>query len=426
MDFDLADGTGVRWQADLGSYSYAGPVVAAGKVFVGTNNASPRDLSKTDDLGVLMVFDAIDGTFLWQATHAKREQDIDFPLQGLCSTPAVVGDRAYYVSNRAELVSVDAEGFRDGKNDGPFADEPEVGIHAADVIWSLDLHDELGVTPHFMAASTPEVGGDLVFAVTSNGIAQGGGVPSPEAPSFVAVRRETGDLVWSSAAPGSALIDGQWASPRRFSLGGRERVLFPGGDGWLRAFEATAGAQLWQFDGNAIPAGREPNPRALNVFVATPTLVGARAYLVLGRDPEKGSGDGGLWALDLAAGDGPEVTWFVGGDDFGRAIADAAVADGVVYAADLDGFVVAVDADTGVVRWRYDAFAPIWATPLVTPAGVWIADTDGEIVVLGTGPELEILAELETGSPIYRAPVVDGSLVYLMTTDSLYAIDGKE
>src|SRR5262245_36427323 len=32
------DGTNVKWFADLGSKAYGGPVVAGGKVFIGTNN----------------------------------------------------------------------------------------------------------------------------------------------------------------------------------------------------------------------------------------------------------------------------------------------------------------------------------------------------------------------------------------------------
>src|SRR5262245_43904732 len=98
LRWNAATGENVRWVTELGSYSYGGPVVAGGKVFVGTNNARPRDPAITDDRGVLMAFRAADGAFLWQATHPKLEQALDFPLQGVCSTPAVVGDRLYYVS----------------------------------------------------------------------------------------------------------------------------------------------------------------------------------------------------------------------------------------------------------------------------------------------------------------------------------------
>src|SRR5947209_10195879 len=46
----------VRWVAELGSTSYGGPVIAGGRVFVGTNNGQPRDASIQGDKGVLMCF----------------------------------------------------------------------------------------------------------------------------------------------------------------------------------------------------------------------------------------------------------------------------------------------------------------------------------------------------------------------------------
>ena len=46
-----------------------------------------------------------DGAFLWQIVHDKLDDsNIDPPGIGIASTPAVEGDRLYYVSNRGELV----------------------------------------------------------------------------------------------------------------------------------------------------------------------------------------------------------------------------------------------------------------------------------------------------------------------------------
>src|SRR5262245_12140092 len=60
LDFSVEEGRerNVLWAAKLGSASYGGPVVAGGKVFVGTNNDNPRDPAARGDKGVLMCFDA--------------------------------------------------------------------------------------------------------------------------------------------------------------------------------------------------------------------------------------------------------------------------------------------------------------------------------------------------------------------------------
>ncbi len=422
-------GENVRWSAAVGSVSYAGPVVAGGKVFVGTNNARPRDPTKSADLGVLMVFQAADGMFLWQATHQKLSEELDFPMEGLCSTPTVVDDRVYYVSNRGELMCVDSEGFIDDENDGPFVGESRQGEEDADVVWRLDMREELGVVPHFMSASTPAVVGDLVFVVTSNGIDDSGRVPAPEAASFIAVDRESGELRWKDASPGMGLVDGQWASPTAIGGGAlRSQVLFPGGDGWLYSFDPS-GMLLWKFDGNAAPDREAPVGRDRHALVASAVVSEGRAYFPMGRDPEQGSAPGSLWSLDLPSGEapsgpeiGPEVAWHFGGESFGRAIATVAVEEGLVYAADLDGFVVALDAASGELYWRYDALASIWASPLVVEDKVYVADTDGEVTVLRAGRTLEVLSEIVMGAPIFRSLVADGESLYLLTSEVLYAL----
>jgi outer membrane protein assembly factor BamB len=450
LRWNLETGENVVWSAALGSYAYGGPVVAGGKVFAGTNNAEPRDPAVNGDRGVLMAFRAADGAFLWQATHAKLEQALDFPLQGVCSTPAVEGDRLYYVSNRGELLALDTEGFLDGENDGPTTDERARGKSDADVIWRLDMRAELGVVPHYMSASTPAVDGDLLFVHTSNGIGEQGGVPAPRAPSFIAVDRRTGELRWKDASPGAGLVDGQWSSPTVIEAGGRRQVLFPGGDGWLYGFAPESGELLWKIDGGTVAAEGGATARERNAFVATAAIEGDGIYIAAGRDPEQGSGPGSLWALDAAAPPGTQpserVRWRFGGAadegrpgaaggtataaqrtrrSFGRAIATAAVDDGIVYAADLEGFVVALDASTGREHWRHDMLAPIWASPLVVDGRVYVADTDGEIAVLAAGPRLELLAEISMDAPIYRAPVAVEGVLYLMTASRLYALSDR-
>ena len=104
LDFDLREGKNVLWSAELGSQTYGNPIVANGKVFVGTNNGRgyrPKH-PKTDDKGILLCFDSKSGEFLWQLTREKLPigRVSDWPLQGICSAPAVEGDRMWIVSNR--------------------------------------------------------------------------------------------------------------------------------------------------------------------------------------------------------------------------------------------------------------------------------------------------------------------------------------
>src|SRR5690349_5816247 len=70
-EVDLATTKNVKWVAKLGSQTYGNPVVANGKIFVGTNNASPRDPKLTDDRSCLYAFNEYNGEYLWQFAVPK-------------------------------------------------------------------------------------------------------------------------------------------------------------------------------------------------------------------------------------------------------------------------------------------------------------------------------------------------------------------
>ena len=53
-EVDLATTKNIQWVAKLGSQTYGNPVIAGGRVYVGTNNESPRDPQHVGDRVVLM------------------------------------------------------------------------------------------------------------------------------------------------------------------------------------------------------------------------------------------------------------------------------------------------------------------------------------------------------------------------------------
>lgn len=410
---------GLAWKADLGSETYGGPTVAGELVVVGTNNDKPRDAKIAGDRGVVMAFRLKDGAYQWQATHDKMAGGSinDWPQQGVCSSPIAVGDRIYYLSNRAELVAVDREGFADQEDDGVAA----VGgksADRADIVWSLDL-TTLGVFPHHMAASSPIVADGVVYVVTGNGVDEKQKVKNPAAPSFVAVDAKTGKLLWQSQLPGDKILDGAWASPSFGTLAGKNHVLFPGGDGWLYAFDPKKGDLLWKFDASSFVEAGRPRENLIGAAV----IAESKVFLAVGHDPEMGPAPGRLWALEVENKGGvlsPKVAWSYS-QDFSRTLSTVAVRDGLVYAVDLNGMVHCVDAATGQRVWMHDTFAAVWASPLLADGKLYVADEDGDVVVLRAGRKLEVLHEVNLGNAIYASPTaVDGTLL-IATRRVLYA-----
>lgn len=120
---DPATSQNIKWSAPLGSASWGTPVIADGRVFVGTNNASGylKRYPAEVDLGCLLCFREADGQFLWQFSAEKLATGRvhDWPFLGIASSPLVEEDRAWFVSNRGEVVCVDTQGFYDQEDDGP-------------------------------------------------------------------------------------------------------------------------------------------------------------------------------------------------------------------------------------------------------------------------------------------------------------------
>src|SRR5439155_9991332 len=141
----------IKWMAKLGKVTYGGPIIAGGKIFIGTNNEDPRDPAVKGDHGILMCFREGDGQFLWQAVHdLPATIDQEARTQGIPSSPAVDGNRVYYVSNGCDVVCADVNGDMQKKS--------------ANILWRLDMMKELNVFPHKMSNCSPLVAGDLVFA----------------------------------------------------------------------------------------------------------------------------------------------------------------------------------------------------------------------------------------------------------------------
>src|SRR3954470_9101378 len=63
---DLATAKNVKWAAKLGDKAYGNPTVGGGKVFVGTNNESPRDPRFQGDYSLLYCLDEATGKLVWQ------------------------------------------------------------------------------------------------------------------------------------------------------------------------------------------------------------------------------------------------------------------------------------------------------------------------------------------------------------------------
>ena len=167
------------------------------------------------DLGCLLCFDVKDGKFLWQHSSEKLPTGRvhDWPhARHLLARRTVEGDRLWFVTSRGEVRCLDTEGFHDGENDGARTKRRPTEARAAsrrqkqeaDVIWIVDMMKELGVSQHNMCSCSVTAAGDMLFVNTSNGVDdEHNNIPAPDAPSFIAMDKNTGKVLWTDNSPGA-------------------------------------------------------------------------------------------------------------------------------------------------------------------------------------------------------------------------------
>ncbi len=410
--WDINTKKNIKWMSMLGSQTYGNPVVAGGKVFVGTNNEGLRNPKEPGDRGVLMCFRESDGQFLWQHANAKLPAGRvnDWPFQGVCASPLVEGELLYYVNNRCELVCLDVNG--DGKG-------------GAKTIWKLDMMEELGAHPHNMANSSVVAWGDMLYLSTSNGQDESHvNIPSPKAPAIIAVNKKTGKVVWEQNHVGNRILHGQWSSPAVGKSGDILQVVMGEGDGWVRGYNATDGTKLWEFDMNPKDSVW---PKTRNEVISTPVIWDGKVYIANGQDPEHGEGVGHLYCIDpTKRGDITKTGLVWHYDKIRRSISTGAIYQGILYYSDFSGFLHAIDAKTGQAFWVHDMLAAIWGSPMVIGGNVYLGDEDGDVAILKAGKEKKLLGEMNMGSSVYSTPVPANGTLYIANRNQLFAIAEKK
>ena len=467
ITFDAGTATNVRWIRQLGSNTYTSPVVADGRLFIGTNDDALEDgrIFPTEG-GLLLCLAEDDGHLIWQLAIPKLDvdralvsRDFDALNLGICSTPTVDGNRLYIVTNRCELLCLDVAGMTDG-NDGPYKNEAiysssgsivELSDHDADIVWRFDMLREIPNFPHDASNSCPLVHGDFVYVGTSNGVSYER-VMRPEAPALVVFDKRTGELVARDNTMISVeTLHGQWSSPSLGRIGGHELILFGGGDGRCYAFQPLTMrlegrrflTELWRFDANpsryrelcptvhdywtAAKAGRKgqlaDGPLITpSEIIGTPVLHNGKVYVAVGQDPMHGSGPGALSCYDATLqGDITETGRLWQYTDIGRTMATVSIANGLLFIAETEGKVHCLDPETGAFHWMRELSDDAWGSTLVADGKVFVGTRRG-IVILSADREGKQLGAIDLSSRVATQPAVANGTLFIASRRNLFAV----
>lgn len=421
--FNLETGANVKWVAKLGTESHGTPIVAEGRVFIGTNNEEPRDPAASGDRGVLMCFAEKDGAFLWQYTAPKRADDpyYDWPKTGLSSPISVEGGRGYLVNNRGEVVCLD--------------------VATGQVIWTFDLTAGAGIWSHDGAHSSILIRGPHLYLNSGTGVDNTHRViRTPDAPSLVVLEKETGRLVGRDGeriAPN--IFHCTWSSPSSGEVDGKPLVFFASGDGMVRAFEplpSSVGSnevrtltQMWKFDFDPTApkelvhrfvGNRQQSPSDIFGMVV---LAGQRLFVAGGGDLWWGKNEAWLKCINPFGLKDITATNEVWSYPLNRHVmATPAVADGLVFIADCGRKFHCVSATTGKPHWTYAIDGEAWASPLVADGKVYFGSRKGDFYIFAAKRELEVLETVNFKRPISATATAANGVVYVATMTHLYAL----
>lgn len=414
----------VKWVQEIGSDS--GPPVSTERfVVVGTGNRT-RDKTRA---GVVMCFDRDSGKLRWRNDHKllpKRENNLGI---GLMCEPVILQNRVFYQSNRGEAVSVDLVG--------------DANTQSTKTHWSIDFPKEQGVFKRDAGdvgnpTPSPLLIGDRLFCVTGNGSLYGYSeaypgipfVPSPNAPSFVALNAKSGKVLWKSSAPGDAICYGQWGSPAHLTIDGKQLVVFPGGDGSLYLFDCESGRLLGRValnDSRAKPWSKMIRGDVL--FCShRPLVVDQLIYVAVSHDLEASrSMNGPIICIDarelLNRSDRSKVIrWEFKNSEFMSSLGEMAWVENRLYAISSFGCLVCLDRRSGDLKWLVNQDGPGQLAGITIHKGKVYVPTLDSIWVYEDGNQPRAVKQYQFNHVMMCKPLVTDDEIFVSTSGRLWCL----
>jgi outer membrane protein assembly factor BamB len=371
------DGPKLLWQVkDLGG-GYSTPSVVGDRLYLVTNKGLEEEFVK--------ALDVKDGKEIWSTPIGKvgnpKQQP---PYPGARSTPTVQGDVLYALSSDGDLASLETA---TGK-----------------VRWRKSLRTDLGGKPGIWAYSeSPLVDGDAVVCT-----------PGGNEATLAALNKNTGDVIWKCPVPGGGTA--AYASAIVVETGGVRQYVQLLQKG-LVGVEAATGNFLWRFD------------KPISKFDANiPTPVAGDGIVYAG---SAGTGGG---AVKLTARDGKvqaEQLYFDAA--YPAAIGGAVKLGNFLYGTNPKGL-VCLEFDTGKVRWQSGTGGA--ASLCFADGRLYLHGENGDVALVEPSPEAyhekgrfappEQPKHTMRGEMAWAYPVVANGRLYVHDLNCLWCYDVRE
>ncbi len=382
----------LAWSVALPGGGLASPVVCGDRVFVCCAvNATPpvsfadgvRDMRPQRPDGPVqfqvVCLSLQDGSTTW--TRTLLEQRPEYPIHASNSfateSPATDGERVYvYFAAIGIVAALDLQGNE---------------------VW----RQEIGAYPTgngFGSGSSLTIGDGKVFVQCDN----------DESSFVVAFDGKTGQQAWRQDRSGRT----SWSTPL-FWENEKRSELITCGSGFVTSYDPQTGAELWTLSGIS------------SAFSASPASDDQRIYF--GNSGPRSSGP----LLAVSAGmqgnsnfepnqEMQNLAWSK--MQAGPGMSSPVVANGQLYIPGRGILTVYTATDGEVVFKERLPLKSMAASLWADERRVFLMDENGTTLVLGTGPQMEILATNEIDDLFWSTPAVAGDALLLRGVKKLYCI----
>ena len=398
--WDVAAGAGVRWKTPVEGLGHASPVIWRDRVYLTTAISGKTDASLRPGLygnidsvpddtvhtWKLLAFDKKTGKPMYDKTILTGVPKIKRHLKSTHANTTLATDGTHLVA------MLGSEGLYVFDMNGELKWKKDFGI--------LDSGFFMVPEAQWEFSSSPVLHDGAVIILAD-----------VQKDSFVAAFDvRTGRQLWKTARTDVPTF----GTPTVHTAGGRTLVLI---NGWRHtgAYDFKTGAEVWKFNGG----GDIPTPTPITahglVYITNAHGRGGSPVLAI---RETAAGD-----VSLAAGatSNDHVAWST--PRGGSYMATPIVYGDVLYVSRWNGILAAHDARTGELLYEERLGAGAFTASIVGGDGkLYVANEDGDVYVIRTGRQYELIAKNTLGDVTMATPAISEGVLFFRTAKSLLAI----
>jgi outer membrane protein assembly factor BamB len=400
--WDVTVGTNIKWKTAIPGLAHSSPIVWGDRLFVTSAVSRRPDASfrpglygdgdasddRTPQRWMIFAIDRQSGKIVWErvAHEGEPRERRHIKSTYASATPATDG--------RIVVASFGSH-----------------GLHAYDVngapLWTVDLgRMDVGAydipTFEWGTASSPIIWNGLVILQVDT-----------QADSFlIGVKAETGETVWKT--PREELPS--WGTPTVAETASGP-VLVTNASNFIRGYDPRTGRELWKLGGSSKITA--PTPIfADGLFVVASGRAPERPIFVV--RPERAKGN---ITLGSGATSNDAVAWSK--TNRGSYMPTPLAYKGILYVLANNGQFDAYDLGTGTEIYRQrlstvgNGFS---ASPVAADDKIYLANEDGDIIVVRAGRTFEQLALNSMGELVMATPALSRGVMYVRTVRRLIAI----